>query len=168
MNNEFRIIEGIFMKKIVTGLISIVLIIAFSINPFAATGISDAEKQILKLLQFLFQQGVICRITHDFGSRGQLLNGDCYILTIVWSFIDNIVKFPDPVCSIYAHRQFPRNCCAITSATRFKFISEISPVFILSIRFFRSGVVFTTSFSDSENWSAPPKPVSHHLLLWLR
>lgn len=50
MNNEFRIIEGIFMKKIVTGLISIVLIIAFSINPFAATGISDAEKQILNTI----------------------------------------------------------------------------------------------------------------------
>ena len=38
------------MKKIIIGLISIILILAFSINPFAATGISDAEKQILNTI----------------------------------------------------------------------------------------------------------------------
>ncbi len=38
------------MKKIILGLISVVLIFAFSISPFAATGISDAEKQILNTI----------------------------------------------------------------------------------------------------------------------
>ena len=38
------------MKKLITAIISVVLIFAFSISPFAATGISDAEKQILNTL----------------------------------------------------------------------------------------------------------------------
>lgn len=38
------------MKKIVIGLISILLIFVLSISPFAATGISDAENQILNTI----------------------------------------------------------------------------------------------------------------------
>lgn len=49
-DNEFRILEGRFMRKIILGIICVALIFALSISPFAATGISDAEKQILNTI----------------------------------------------------------------------------------------------------------------------
>lgn len=68
------------MKKIITGLISIILILAFSINPFAATGISDAEKQILNTIDrgtvyssdfYEYENALRNYFNRDFISAGQ-------------------------------------------------------------------------------------------------